>query len=219
MRSWLELYYEACAHTHIRLNTHLADFGFCNTFLILKFSSLQDSITLLFSWSSTASRGKQPKSVQLKASVDQHGQSNTVCTVMPCFNRNQAIASGGEYHDPPFPHKPKSPNRDHCCSHDQTPNSLFSNKLSHFKGFINVQIEQELEQVFVSPSFIHWRWHGFFIQWLTSRKADVDCKPSSEDALDLLLQGCFLFIYLFVYLRHLCAGRLWFQGYLVFCFF
>lgn len=95
---------------------------------------------------------------------------------------------------------------------------FFSNKLSHFKGFINVQIEQELEQVFVSPSFIHWRWHGFFIQRLTSRKADVDCKPSSEDALDLLLQACFLFVSLF-YLCHLCAGRLWFQGDLVFFFF
>lgn len=102
------------------------------------------------------------------------------------------------------PNNPKSPNRNLCYSHDQTQSSLFSNKLSHFKGFINVQIEQEQEQVFVSPSFIHWRWHGFFIQWLTSRKADVDCKPPSEDALDLLLQGWFLFIYLFLSLSSLC---------------
>lgn len=214
--TWFELYNDSTW-----LNIHVVDLGFCKTFLILKFSSLQYSITVIFSGMFNGIPTTQ-KSNWINTSVDCRTQKYSIHSnaVFPWkFSANWATVSCGDRpgiswlpHNPEYS-KSKGSKQKRRLQAWSDSEFTFSGNLSHFKGFINVQIGQELEQVFVSPSFIHWRWHGFFIQWLTSHKADVDCKPSSEDAPDLLLQGCFFL--LFFYLSQLCAVRLWFQGYLI----
>lgn len=71
-------------------------------------------------------------------------------------------------------------------------------------------LNEYLEQVFISPSFIHW--HGFFKQWLTSHWADVEYHlepPWSEQTPDLMFEKNFS-----IHGRP-CAVSYWLQGRLI----